>query len=455
MRPLSLVSLVLLLAVLGLAALAPVAGAANPPEGSWAWSWPFVPNDGPHAFRAIAAGAGFHLYTAGDDWSGQWVVKCVDCAADSEGYPEWTDVRTEADGAEVSLLATDKVKNLYAAGTDTTTGGDIHLVKYLPDGTVKWQKSWDGSAHLADQPQAIWVTGAGTVFVAGTTGKPAGYDDAVLLKYDASGRLKWKYIVSTSLYDAFSSVSVDGKGNAYVTGQRSGTVGSSTMTTIKVNPYGRMVWQRQISGLGIAYDGAFVKVKGSSVYVGGTLYKRDTWAVAAKYTTAGTRVWARADVGPVDTVDDIALDAAGRLIFVGTRDTGPYGTAFSSAWVGIVPGDGVGTDLSGSFVNDMGGVAYPVFFHDVALDADGAIYLAGEWRTNWATEGNALVARIPAPTAATIDLQMEKIWRFDGPASGIDQFRAMLVQPGNGIFAAGTEHAGDLSWKGVVHRLAP
>ena len=35
--------------------------------------------------------------------------------------------------------------------------------------------------------------------------------------------------------------------------------------------------------------------------------------------------------------------------------------------------------------------------------ADGAIYLAGEWRTNWATEGNAVVARIPAPARGRDD----------------------------------------------------
>ena len=52
MRRLSLVLSVSALVVLGLFLLAPVAGAVNPPEGDWAWSQPYVPADGPHAFRA-------------------------------------------------------------------------------------------------------------------------------------------------------------------------------------------------------------------------------------------------------------------------------------------------------------------------------------------------------------------------------------------------------------------
>ena len=185
-----------LLCSAGLLASAPAAQAARPPEGDWAWSYPYVPADGPHAFRAVTAGPGFSLYTAGDSWTSQWVVNRVDCSADSEGYTEWTDTRTGPDGAGASamFIATDKAKNLYVAGTDTTSAGDIYLVKYAPDGTVLWQKSWDGPVHLADRPFGLAVTPTGTVYVAGTIGKDSGYDDAVLLRYTTAGKLKWKYV---------------------------------------------------------------------------------------------------------------------------------------------------------------------------------------------------------------------------------------------------------------------
>ena len=131
-----------------------------PTEGSWAWSYPYVPAGGPHAFRAVTAGPGFSFYAAGDDWSSQWVVNRVDCGADTEGFTDWTDTRTGPDGAGASamFIATDRAKNLYVVGTDQTHGGDIYLVKYDPDGTVLWQKSWDGPTHLADRPEGLAVT---------------------------------------------------------------------------------------------------------------------------------------------------------------------------------------------------------------------------------------------------------------------------------------------------------
>jgi hypothetical protein len=104
---------------------------------------------------------------------------------------------------------------------------------------------------------------------------------------------------------------------------------------------------------------------------------------------------------------------------------------------------------------DYGAAQYPVVFNDVAGDSAGNLYLAGEWLTSGSgTEGNALVARIPSVDLPGATFQMDMIWRWDGAASGRDQFWGMLVQPGNGIFAVGSEHAGD-GWRAVAHRVQP
>ena len=463
MRRLSLTTLVGvlvatgLLCSTGLLALAPAARAAMPPEGTWAWSQPYVPAGGPHAFRAVTAGPGFSFYTAGDSWSSQWIVNRVDCAADTEGSTEWTDTRTGPDGTGASALfiATDKARNLYVVGTDQTHGGDIYLVKYSSEGTVLWQKSWDGPTHLADRPEGLAVTSTGTVFVAGTTGKNAGYDDAVLLKYTTAGKLKWKYVMTTARYDSFGAVAADANGNAYVTGQSGGNVGVGTMVTIKVDPYGKRVWQRSIAGLGISYSGRFIKVKGSAVYVGGELYKWHTWPLAAKYSLTGKRAYAWTPGGHVSTVDDMTVDARGRVVLVGTFETSLGGGQITTAWVDMLKADGSELTASGMYWADYSPSAYPVVFNDVVVDSGGTLYLAGEWYTNASgTEGNALVARIPSVDLPGATFQMDTIWRRDGAASGRDQFWGMLVQPGNGIFAVGTEHAGD-GWKAVAHRVQP
>ena len=121
----------------------------------------------------------------------------------------------------------------------------------------------------------------------------------------------------------------------------------------------------------------------------------------------------------------------------------------------MLKADGSGLTASGMYWADYSPAAYPIVFNDVAVDPGGNLYLAGEWYTNTSgTEGNALVARIPSVDLPGATFQMDMIWRFDGQATGRDQFWGMLVQPGNGIYAVGTEHAGD-GWKAVAHRLQP
>ena len=93
------------------------------------------------------------------------------------------------------------------------------------------------------------------------------------------------------------------------------------MVTIKVDPYGKRVWQRSIAGLGISYSGRFIKVKGSAVYAGGELYKWHVWPVAAKYSLTGKRLFAWTPGQHVSTVDDMTVDAKGRVVLVGTFQT--------------------------------------------------------------------------------------------------------------------------------------
>jgi hypothetical protein len=458
MRRLPLVLSLSLLIVLGLLALASAAGAAMPPNGSWTWLTPYVDSNA-HAYRAIAPGAGFSFYVAGDDWSGQWVVTRVDTGADDEGSTYWSDTRLGPDGtgANASFLATDGSKNLYAVGRDNTHGGDIYTVKYAnaQDPTVLWWKSWDGPKHLSDWPFAIAVTKAGDVYVAGRTGKAGGYDDAVLLKYSAAGKLKWKYIMSTTLYDAFNDVGVDSSGNAYVTGIRAGTMGSAQMVTLKIDPTGHKVWQRSIIGLGISYSGDYLKVKGSAVYVAGDLNKYWAYPVAAKYSLAGKRIWAWTDSRYISTVDGMAVDTKGRMVLIGTFDVDLGSGDFTTGYLYVVAADGSDLTASAMLYADYGPPnQYGVIPHKVVVDSTNTIYIAGEWHTNLAgTEGNALVARIPSidtPLWSGID----KIWRYDGPASGVDAFWGLLIQPGNGTFAVGTENTGTGA-KAIADQIAP
>jgi hypothetical protein len=453
---LALLLSLLIPASLGLAH-APTA-TALPNEGDWAWTTPYVDATVP-AFRAVAPGPGFSFYAGGDGWMGQWTVTRIDTSADSEGYTYWTDTRLgpESMGASLSLLKSDAAGDLYAVGMDGINGGDIYIVKYSKDSAkgspvVSWWKSWNGPKHLADYPLAAVVTKGGDLLVAGGTGNAGGYDDAVLLRYSPAGKLRWKYIMATSLYDTFKGVGVDANGNSYVTGIRAGTMGSSQMVTLKIDAKGHKVWQRTITGLGISYSGDFLKVKGSSVYVAGDLYKYRDFPVAAKYSLAGKRAWAWTDGGDVSSVRGMTVDGKGRVVLVGTMETDYGAGEFTAGYLDFVAPDGSGMAASAVLTADYDPSVYGLIPYTVTTDSTNGVWVTGEWHTNLAgTEGNALVVRL---VLIDTTIGIDRIWRVDGPASGADAFLGLLIQPHNGTFAVGTEY-GPTGPRAVADCLSP
>ena len=452
MRRMSAALLMPLLILLGTLSLAPIAGAAIPPEGSWEWTQPYTAAATLSTFRGLAAGPAGSVYVCGDAWDWRWTVSRVDAATGAE---IWTDTRLGPGGTGASAVAmvSDRQRNLFVLGRAQAGDGNFYLVKYSPTGAVLWQRSWDGPLHLEDRPTSVAVTRTGDVYVAGMIGKPVGYDDAVLLKYDSAGHLKWKYITATSLYDSFDEVACDAYGNAYLTGQRAGSMASAQMITLKVGSTGHLVWQRAITGLGVSYNGQHLRVKGPAVYVTGALYKNGMWPIVAKYSLAGKKAWATAGDGTVESIDDMAVDAKGRVVTVGSFKASPGPTLITTAELLVFAANGKGLDASMMFYADYGpSNEYATRFNRVVVCPDGTMYAAGAWETNASgTEGNALVARIPAietPLWSGVD----KIWRYDGVAGGVDEFWALLRLSDTEIYAAGTQHTGGGS-QAFAHRI--
>jgi hypothetical protein len=427
--------------------------ALNPPEGDWQWTAPYAAADPVGRFQTLTPGPAGSVYVAGDAWATQWVVSRVDTAAGAELWSRTT--RGPQDlGASPQAAAGDRAGNLIVAGHAETGNDDIYVVKYKPSGDVQWQKSWAGPDNLSDRAWSVAVDRAGNALVAGEIGRPGGYSDAVLLKYDPAGRLKWKYVLATPLFDRFAQVACDGAGNAYVTGIRAGSMESAEMVTLKVNAYGRRVWMRTIRGLGVSYDGMHLRVKGDAVYVAGALYKNGMWPIVAKYTLAGRLVWERADGNSLQSVDDMAVDSKGRVVTVGSfRASLVASNVVTTAFVYVYAADGRSLWASAMYYMDLGPTTrYPARFNKVVLDSTDAMYCAGGWDTSGTgAEANAIVVRF-----APLDVagwNAEKVWRYDGPASGIDEFLGLLRVSDTEIVAAGTRITGGGA-QGILDRLA-
>jgi uncharacterized delta-60 repeat protein len=176
------------------------------------------------------------------------------------GYESLILLKYEGDGTyvgEVGLsttndingfsLAVDNSDNVFIAGMtqDTPTGyEDMFVVKYSPDGTMLWQKSWGGD--LTDTAYGVSTDASGNAYVAGQTWDYGqGSTDVVLLKFDTDGALLWQETWGGPDHDEAYAITADGSGNLYVTGDTiSFGAGMFDGFLLKFSPDGASLWAR-------------------------------------------------------------------------------------------------------------------------------------------------------------------------------------------------------------------
>jgi hypothetical protein len=137
---------------------------------------------------------------------------------------------------------------------------DAWLVKLGTNGVIQWQKCFGGTAE--DSFNSVWQTADGGYIAAGytysTNGDVAGnhgYEDAWVVKTDASGNLQWRKCLGGTDYDEFKQIqqTTDGgyifAGLTYSTdGDVSGNHGGSDGWVVKLNTNGVVQWQRVMGG---------------------------------------------------------------------------------------------------------------------------------------------------------------------------------------------------------------
>jgi hypothetical protein len=160
------------------------------------------------------------------------------------------------------------------------------------------------------------------------------------------------------------------------------------------------------------------------------------WAGAARADVSSEPAVIRFDGGAYDTVGDLAVDADGNLYLAGAIERPSNPISFAATKLG--PGGGVlwTTHYSGS-VGGVGGSA-----DAIALDAAGNVYVAGiigdgvMFNTNW----DYLVVKL-GPDGA-------EQWarRYDGPARGFDRVVAVAVDAAGSVYVTGFSYGQNYDW---------
>lgn len=233
---------------------------------------------------------------------------------------------------EAAAIALDSEGNVYVTGfsTGNTTGEDIVLIKYDPDGNMDWDRTFDGPAQLGDRGRAIAVDSTG-VYVTGSSyrGMNFAHSDIPVLKYDFSGNLIWdvSYDSRRNGMDKAHAIALDSSG-VYITGESEESSGSDkdkdydyiTVKYDKTN--GNEIWKARYDGPAQDDDQAFAIVLDSSfVYVTGRSQGGATgydFATVKYAKTNGREEWAmRTDASGEDEATAAAADSSGNVFVTG------------------------------------------------------------------------------------------------------------------------------------------
>ncbi len=226
---------------------------------------------------------------------------------DSNGNVLWARSPTDTTGNYAFSVSCDTSNNVYVAGTFfgtsivfgtytlTSSGSDnLFLVKYDPNGNVLWAKTPTGSV-VNDQYGSVKVSAEanGNTFVTGgfvgptitfgtyTLTNGGTNCNIFLVKYAPNGNVIWAKSASGSGKDVAYSVSTDGIGNAYISGEYYSSplvfgtysiTGGGNLFLAKYDANGNALWVRNSVGGG-SHTGSLSSVSSNSnsVIVLGTL----------------------------------------------------------------------------------------------------------------------------------------------------------------------------------------
>jgi uncharacterized delta-60 repeat protein len=398
------------LAVLMLVAVSPARPASLVSETTWGGAVSEVTNG-----VAVANDGGTYLtgFTTSFDPFGQLQLFLVKHAADGTiawqrtwegpdqfGNDEGTDVAVAADGS------------VYVTGSTQGNRGDALLLKFSADGSLLWQRRWDSGA--TEGGDAVAVAGDGSVYVVG--GTTSFGDAAFVLRFASDGTLVQQQFFGRVTGDG---IALAADGSIYVAGTAARASGAGAdVVVLKLDAAGNLVWRRAYSGSEIAdARGGVTVAPDGSVYVAGAIQaitqKVVVDALIVKFGSDGSLLWDRGWGGRSgDVGGGVAALQDGTVVLVG--DSNSFGAGSDDAFVLRLSADGKGLDS-----NTWGGAG--IDHADDVVASGGTIVVGGT------TEN-------PAPYA--FERASDKAYRVRGSAA--DSTVAAVAGAGTAVDAGGT-----------------
>jgi hypothetical protein len=296
--------------------------------------------------------------------------------------------------------------------------------------TFEWAKSMGATNY--DYGQSIAVDDSGNVYSTGFFSEIADFDpgpttynltslglsDIFILKLDAVGNFIWAKCVGGISSDNGNAISVDGSGNAYVTGSFIGTAdfdpgvgtynlsssGLSDIFILKLDAAGNFLWARSMGGIGDDIGFSIAVDDSGNVYTtglfqgtadfdpgAGTSFLNsagDEDIFISKLDVAGNFVWVKSMGGnSVDIGYSITADGSDYVYttgsFNGIVDFDPSVGTYNLTSAGGMDVFILKMDASGNFLwaKSMGGAGIDRS-NSIATDSSGNVYTTGFYSGN-------------------------------------------------------------------------
>lgn len=262
-------------------------------------------------------------------------------------------------------IRTDGAGNIYLTGyvwNGAEPDFDVVTAKYSPAGSQLWLRTYNGTADYYDGGEAVRVDANGNVYVgASSIGNNGGRIDnnIALLKYDANGTLLWEREWDGGDSDGAEELELDASGNAYVMGTSIVQNGGSTsdIITVKWNSNGARQWENRYDSRSLSDDTGYRLEldPAGNVFVMGRIWIRERPEVVLFKLSgqSGLNLWTRNWSRSAGVYDDLglslAVDRTGSALvsgqtYYGTSDqnvdvfTVKYGSAGNVLWERIFNG---------------------------------------------------------------------------------------------------------------------
>ncbi len=289
-----------------------------------------------HAGSAGRDDAGYRIQLdgSGDVSVAGWLVNDGESQPDyailkyrPDGFLKW--VRTfdgDGDADRAYGLAIDESGNTYLTGytRNANTGFGCATLKYNSLGIQQWSSIYNREGNSNDEPVDMTYDDAGHLYVLASSVVAGRGTDYLLIKYNQSGEEEWitTHNGPDDGDDRPVALTVDAFGNVYVTGDK---FWSDNIVTIKYDPEGNEVWRATVGDAEVLESSKAIAVDGAgNVYVTGIQIHDDTELrhsnyMTVKYDSDGEVVWIARDDNEAEPVD-LAVDADGSVYVTGTSD---------------------------------------------------------------------------------------------------------------------------------------